>query len=66
MYDLQVSFEFNTNWSNIVKEDSMDLKNMKSHEYHILMQHLLLILIRHVLKDQKKKKKKKSKFLHVL
>ena len=53
MHDLQVPFGFSTNWSNIVKEDSRDLKNMKSHYYHILMQHLLPILIQHVFKDWK-------------
>ena len=50
LHDLKVSFGFSSNWSNIVKEDSMDLKNMKSHDYHILMQHLLPILIQHEFK----------------
>ena len=54
LHDLEVPFGFSTNWSDIVKEDSIDLNNMKSHDYHILMHHLLPILIQHVFKDQKK------------
>ncbi|XP_058100727.1 uncharacterized protein LOC131245347 [Magnolia sinica] len=41
------------NWKNIVKEDRVDLKGMKSHDYHVLMQHLLPILIQHAFKDNK-------------
>ena len=53
LHDLEVPFGFSTNWSDIVKEDSIDLNNMKSHDYYILMHHLLPILIQHVFKDQK-------------
>ncbi|XP_058084589.1 uncharacterized protein LOC131232380 [Magnolia sinica] len=51
--ELRVPIGFSGNWKNIVNEDSVDLKGMKSHDYHVLMQHLLPILIQHAFRDSK-------------
>lgn len=49
--NLKVPIGFSSNWSNVVKADSLDLKGLKSHDYHILMQHLLPMLIQHAYRD---------------
>ncbi|KAK1277268.1 hypothetical protein QJS04_geneDACA003339 [Acorus gramineus] len=50
--DLRVPTGFSSNWRNVFKEDSTDLKGMKSHDYHTLMQHLIPILIQHAFRDR--------------
>lgn len=55
LQNLSVPAGFSGNWSNIVKGDCVDLKQMKSHDYHILMQHLLPVLIQHAYRDGNRK-----------
>ncbi|KAF6134654.1 hypothetical protein GIB67_002055 [Kingdonia uniflora] len=52
--DLRVPYGFSSNWKNIVSSDFKELKNKKPHDYHVLMQHLLFMLIQHAFKDKKK------------
>ncbi|KAL5729585.1 hypothetical protein ACHQM5_002514 [Ranunculus cassubicifolius] len=50
--DISVPVGFSSNWKNIVKIGSkVELQGMKSHDYHILMEHLFPILIQHAYKD---------------
>ena len=35
LHDLRVPVGFGSNWKNIITEDTLELKGMKSHDYHI-------------------------------
>jgi hypothetical protein len=52
LHDLRVPVGFGSNWKNIVTEDTLELKGMKSHDYHILMQHLIPMLVQHAYRDR--------------
>lgn len=44
---LKVPIEYSGLWKHKVRLEGRELKNLKSHDYHILMQQLLLVLLMH-------------------
>ena len=44
---LKVLSKFSSNFHNNVSINPPELKNMKSHDYHVIMQHLLPVLLQH-------------------
>ena len=53
LYHLKVPIGYGTNWRNIVSLENRDLKNVKSHDYHILMQQLLPVIMMYAFESQK-------------
>lgn len=51
--DLKAPIGYNVNWRYKVSLDDMELKNLKSHDYHILMQQLLPVLLMHAFESHK-------------
>ena len=44
---LKVPNKFSSNFHNNVSINPPELRNMKSHDYHVIMQHLLPVLLQH-------------------
>lgn len=47
MKDLKLPTGFSSNLSNLVTQKCLELKSMKSHDYHVIMQHLLPVFLQH-------------------
>ena len=47
LYHLKVPIGYSGNWRHNVTLDTLELKNLKSHDYHILMQQLLPVMLMH-------------------
>ena len=51
--NLKVPSKFSSNFHNNVSINPPELKNMKSHDYHVIMQHLLPVLLQHCFPQHK-------------
>ena len=52
-YNLKVPIGFGANWRHKVSLDDGQLKNLKSHDYHVIMQQLLPMLLMHTFESQR-------------
>ncbi|KAF6141908.1 hypothetical protein GIB67_037876 [Kingdonia uniflora] len=50
---MKVPISYSGNWQHNMNMDDFQLKNLKSHDYHILMQQLLPVLLMHSFKKLK-------------
>lgn len=53
LYQLKVPIGYSGNWKHNVNLVDFQLKNLKSHDYHIIMQQLLPMLLMHGFKEHK-------------
>lgn len=53
LYDLKVPIGYSANWKHKISLEDKEFKNLKLHDYHILMQQLLPVLLMHVFKSHK-------------
>lgn len=53
LYHLKVPIGYSANWRHKVSLEDRELKNIKSHDYHILLQQLLPVLLMHAFRSQK-------------
>lgn len=53
--ELKLPSGFSSKLSNCVLGNPLELRGLKSHDYHVIMQHLLPVLLRHVFRDTKDK-----------
>jgi len=47
LHDLKVPSGYSANWNNHVNIKTLEMKGLKSHDYHVLMQQLLPVLLQH-------------------
>ena len=53
LYHLKVPIGYSVNWRHKVSLEGTELKNIKSHDYHILLQQLLPVLLMHAFQSHK-------------
>ena len=53
LFHLKVPIGYSDYWKHKVSLEDRELKNLKSHDYHILMQQLLLVLLMHAFESHK-------------
>ncbi|PIA43571.1 LOW QUALITY PROTEIN: hypothetical protein AQUCO_01900162v1 [Aquilegia coerulea] len=53
LYQLKVPIGYSANWKYNMNLETCQLKNLKSNDYHILLQQLLPMLLMHVFKKRK-------------
>lgn len=53
LHTLKVPIGYSSNWKHHVKMEELQIKGMKSHDYHVLIQHLLPVLCMHAFEKQK-------------
>ncbi|KAF6172800.1 hypothetical protein GIB67_034652 [Kingdonia uniflora] len=53
LHELKVPIGYSSNWKHNVNMEELQLKGLKSHDYYILIQHLLPVLLMHAFKNEK-------------